>query len=123
MLAQFILICGVSLEGLFVGFSCRNIQGHQSVFKKISLVVLLVLCLYPLSTMDVRLSDLDFYRRRAELWDRRRIAIDQNVNDGKNNLIVTALDSHAEIAELTNDINYIPSEKEDVKNLDYFNNN
>jgi hypothetical protein len=106
MLAQFILICGVCLEGLIIGYSLRHIKGNLSVVKIISLGVLFVLCLYPLSTLDDRLAGLEFYRNRAGLWDIREIAIDKLVDKGENNLVVPALDSHAEIAELTDDINY-----------------
>jgi hypothetical protein len=106
MLAQFILICGVSLEGLIIGYSLRHIKGNPSIVKIISLGVLFILCLYPLSNMDDRLAGLEFYRNRARLWDIREIAIDKLLDKGENNLVVPALDSHAEIAELTDDINY-----------------
>ena len=92
--------------GLVIGYSIRHFKGYTAVLKKTSLVVLFVLCLYPLSKLDDRLADLEFYRKRAGLWDNREIAIDKLLDNGETNLVVPALDSHAEIAELTDDINY-----------------
>lgn len=106
MLAQFILICGVSLEGVVFGLLIQKFLYSYSPIRVSSLFFILVFCSYPLSTLDVRRSDLNFYNNRAELWDMRQVEINNKLNEGQKNLSVTALDSFAEIAELGDDANY-----------------
>ena len=62
--------------------------------------------MYPLLTLDVRQSELLFYQNRAASWDKRNTEIKNQIELGKNDLAVSALDSFAEIAELRDDSSY-----------------
>ena len=106
MLAQFILIFGISLEGVVIGLMIQEYFYVHSYIRLSSLFFILIMYMYPLSTLDVRQSDLSYYKNRADLWDEREIEINNKLNDGQKNLSVSALDSFADIAELRDDETY-----------------
>jgi len=106
MFAQFILICGISLEGVVLGFLFQKLLFIYRPIRVVGLFLILIFCVYPLSTLDVRQSDLRFYKNRATLWDKRNKEINDQIEMGKKNLLVSALDSFAEIAELRDDSRY-----------------
>jgi len=106
MLAQFVLICGVSMEGVILGLLFQKFLYIYQSIRVASLFLILILYMYPLSTLDVRQSDLRYYINRAALWDKRNVEINNQINIKKNNLSVSALDSFAEIAELRDNASY-----------------
>ncbi|MCD6576509.1 MAG: hypothetical protein J7K66_00675 [Anaerolineaceae bacterium] len=106
MLAQFVLISGISMEGIITGLVLQKISYFNHPFCTVSLFLILVLDIYPLTTLDVRKSDLRYYINRAALWDARDMEIISQIGKKKSNLSVTALDSFAEIAELRGDAGY-----------------
>jgi len=106
MFAQIILICGISLEGVVLGFLFQKLLFIYQPIRVVGLFLILIFCMYPLSTLDVRQSDLRFYKNRAALWDKRNKEINDQIEMGKKNLLVSALDSFAEIAELRDDSRY-----------------
>jgi len=106
MLAQVVLICGVSAEGVILGLLFQKFLYIFQPIRVASLFLILIFYMYPLSTLDVRQSDLRDYLNRAALWDKRNVEIINQITIGKNNLSVSALDSFAEIAELRDDVSY-----------------
>ena len=106
MLAQVVLICGVSMEGVIFGLLMKKLLYIFQPIRVASLFLILIFYMYPLSTLDVRQSDLRYYINRADLWDKRNVEINIQINSGQNNLLVSALDSFEEIAELRGDTNY-----------------
>jgi len=106
MFAQIVLICGISLEGAVLGLFFQKPLFFYQPVRMAGLFLILILCMYPLSTLDVRQSDLRFYQNRADLWDKRNEEINDQIAMGKSNLSVSALDSFAEIAELRDDSSY-----------------
>jgi len=104
--AQIVLICGISLEGAVLGLLFQKLLYVYQPIRMIGLFLILVFCMYPLSTLDVRQSDLRFYQKRAALWDKRNKEINDQIEMERNNLSVSALDSFAEIAELRDDSSY-----------------
>jgi len=106
MLAQFILICGMSMEGVILGLIFQKLFYIYKPIRVASLFLIFILYVYPLSTLDVRQSDLRYYLSRAALWDKRNAEINDQINMGKYIISVSALDSFAEIAELRDDESY-----------------
>ena len=106
MLAQFVLICGISMEGVFLGLLFQKFLYTYQRIRLACLLLILIFYMYPLSTLDVRQSDLRYYLNRAALWDKRNAEINDQIAKGKINLSVSALDSFAEIAELRDDAGY-----------------
>jgi len=106
MLAQFILICGISMEGVVFGLFFQKFLYIYQPIRMVTLFLILFLFMYPLSTLDVRQSELRDYLNRAALWDKRNAEINDQIDMGKNNLSVPALDSFSEIAELRDDAGY-----------------
>jgi len=106
MFAQFVLIIGISLEGVVLGLLFQKLLFIYQPIRMAGLFLILVFCMYPLSTLDVRQSDLRFYKDRAALWDARNTEIYGQIDMGQNSLSVSALDSFAEIAELRDDPSY-----------------
>ncbi len=106
MLAQVVLICGVSAEGVILGLLFQKFLYIYQPIRVASLFLILISYMYPLSTLDVRQSNLRDYLNRAALWDKRNVEIINQITIGKNNLSVSALDSFAEIAELRDDVSY-----------------
>ena len=106
MLAQVVLICGVSMEGVILGLLFQKYLYIYQSIRVASLFLILIFTMYPLSTLDVRQSDLRYYINRAALWDKRNVEIKNQITMGKNNLSVSALDSFEEIAELRDDTSY-----------------
>jgi len=106
MFAQIVLICGVSLEGAVLGLLFQKLLYIYQPNRMVGLFLILVFCMYPLLTLDVRQSDLRFYQNRAALWDKRNKEINNQIEMRRNNLSVSALDSFAEIAELRDDSSY-----------------
>jgi hypothetical protein len=106
ILAQVVLICGVSMEGVILGLLFQKFLYIFQPIRMASLFLILIFSMYPLSTLDVRQSDLRYYINRAALWDKRNVEINNQITIGKNNLSVSALDSFAEIAELKDDVSY-----------------
>ncbi len=106
MLAQFVLICGISMEGVFLGLLFQKFLYTYQRIRLACLFLILIFYMYPLSTLDIRQSDLRYYLNRAALWDKRNVEINDQIAKGKINLSVSALDSFAEIAELRDDAGY-----------------
>ena len=106
MFAQIVLICGISLEGAVLGLLFQKLLYISQPIRVAGLFLILIFCMYPLSTLDVRQSDLRFYQNRAALWDKRNTEINDQTKMGKNDLSVSALDSFAEIAELRDESSY-----------------
>jgi len=70
------------------------------------LFLFLITVLYPVTTIGGRISELQFYRTRASLWDQQYNQIEDQLDLGSSALMVTALDSYAEIAEMRPDPNF-----------------
>ena len=103
MLAQIVLVLGIFSEGVVVGLFFQKYFYDSQILRLISLILILLFCLYPLSTLQTRISEMSVYSNRAELWDNRNYDIRSQIDLGKTVLIVSALDSFSEIAELNQD--------------------
>ena len=100
MLANFpLMLCFAGLGFLF-GVSSGRFIRLKSIF---STIALLLLALYPLQLMREQMADLKFNQQRARLWDQQAIQIINQRMSGQRNLEVSALDSDAEIAEMSAD--------------------
>ncbi len=106
MLAQFVLIYGISMEGVILGLLFQSFLFVYPSVRMASIFLIFILFMYPLSTLDVRQSDLRYYLNRAALWDKRNAEINYQIDIGKVDLSVFALDSFEEIAELMDNANF-----------------
>jgi len=103
MLAQIALIGAVSSAGSLVGWliSLPNIMNKS--FKIGAVAGMIILAFYPLRAYQYRLSELGFYRMRAADWDENNVQIVSQINQGNTEIVIPALDSFAEIAEMRPD--------------------
>jgi len=106
MLAQFILIFGVCFEGIILGWLMGTFLNQYDLIKIVGLVLFLIAAFYPVTTIAARISEVQFYRDRAGLWDQQYNEIEEQISMGSSAITVTALDSHAEIAEMRAETNF-----------------
>ncbi|MDO9546030.1 MAG: DUF6056 family protein [Pelolinea sp.] len=99
MLAHIILVLGIFLEGVVIGLFFQKLFSQSQILRLVGLI-LIVVNLYPLSTIKKRITEINMYANRAALWDSRDSDIRSQIDSGKTDLIVNALDSFSEIAEL-----------------------
>jgi len=100
MLANMVLVLGVFIEGLLFGFIFRKIIKRKKYQKIAASVLLIIFALYPLLSLPDITSMIKFYQERARLWDLQQTEIKRQIDQGKTNLEVSALDAFAEIAEM-----------------------
>ena len=103
MLAHIILVLGIFIEGVVIGLFFQKYFYDSKILRSISLITILLYCFYPLSTLQTRITEMSIYANRAVLWDSRNYDIQSQVDLGKTILVVRALDSFSEIAELNQD--------------------
>ena len=72
-------------------------------FKIGAVAGMIILAFYPLRAYQYRLSELGFYRMRAADWDENNVQIVSQINQGNTEIVIPALDSFAEIAEMRPD--------------------
>ncbi len=100
MLALMVLVLGVFVEGIFIGtLLARYVIKRRWAYNGFSILIIL-LSLYPLLSIPDLLELMTFYQKRAQLWDMQQEEILAQINQGETALVVTALDAHAEIAEM-----------------------
>jgi len=100
MLANFpLMLCFAGLGFLF-GLPIGRFVRLKPI---ILAVVLLLLALYPLQLMREQMADIKFNQHRARLWDQQALQIANQRMSGQSDLEVSALDSEAEIAEMSAD--------------------
>jgi len=103
MLAHILLVLGIFLEGVVMGLFFQKYFYDSQILRSISLILVLLFSLYPLSTIKTRITEMSIYAKRAALWDSRNSEIRSQIDLGETVLIVRALDSFSEIAELNQD--------------------
>ena len=100
MLGLMVLVCAVFAEGFLLGIiSSLFLPGSQWVRIFVGFA-LLGLSIYPLRSLPGISTMINFYRERAGLWDQQQEEIFTQISAGQQDLVVTALDAHAEIAEM-----------------------
>lgn len=106
MFAHFVMVSGIILYGLFLGFIFRDFFIQKSRWKEILLLGVIILCLYPLRSINMLWKDSQTARVRAQQWDQRHGVILDLTALGEDNLEVKVLDSFAQIAELGDDASF-----------------
>ena len=79
---------------------------HRKVLSWLSIVILLILSLYPLKGAWAERQQLPQWKAIAQAWDQRNAQILDKIDKGETSLTVQALDSIGTVAELTDDPNY-----------------
>jgi hypothetical protein len=100
MLALIVLVVGVFCEGFLLGSMGLQFKRLPSACRFAALVIVILLSLYPLLSVASILNMKAFYQKRAVLWDLQQSEILAQIARGETDLVVTALDAHAEIAEM-----------------------
>ena len=100
MLALIVLVMGIFAEGFSLGLLGLSIFRPTSTSRMVAIALVLTLSIYPLFSLQPLSVMRDFYRSRASLWDQQQEEILMQIASGENNLVVTALDAYAEIAEM-----------------------
>jgi hypothetical protein len=100
MLALIVLVMGIFSIGFSLGLLGVSILRPTLRLRMIAIVLVLILSVYPLYSLQSISVMRDFYRSRASLWDQQQEEILKQIASGETDLVVTALDAHAEIAEM-----------------------
>jgi hypothetical protein len=103
--AWFILVAMIIGQGLVLGLSLGLLQQRSQELapislRAVSLLILVVLSLFPLYSSRKVWADLPDYRQRAQAWDGRDTQIRTLVGQGQQEITVTAYDSIAGLMEL-----------------------
>ncbi len=106
MLAHSVMVSGMILYGLFLGFIFKDFFIQGSRWKEILLVAVLILSLYPLRSVNRLWGEVQTAKDRAQQWDQRNGVILDQIALGEDNLKVQAFDSFDQIAELGNDSSF-----------------
>ncbi len=106
MIGRFVTVLVVMLAGFGAGVLSQDWFSHRKIFSWLSIIVLLILNLYPLKGAWAEWQQLPQWKTVAQAWDRRNAQILDKIDEGETSLTVQALDSIGTVAELTDDPNY-----------------
>lgn len=90
---------------VYQNWRSRNPKFQVNKLKSFVAFVLVILSFYPMRGALVTLASVPETKARAQAWDARADAIEQEKASGKQDLVVTALDSYGKIRELSDDPN------------------
>jgi len=100
MLARFILVVGILIMGIAIGCVIKQRWQLSMKVKNLSSAFFLLLILYPLRSLPIQWNNFIHSGARASAWDSRHTWIREKILGGEQHLIVNALDSFSEIAEM-----------------------
>jgi hypothetical protein len=101
--AHYLITITLVFEGAFLGMWLSQVKWRffSAVrFEYISILILLILAVYPFRASLQAIQDIPAYRRRAEKWDARESQINTLVAQGKTDLMVVQLDGVDGVKEL-----------------------
>lgn len=96
----------VMVEGLIMGISLgllhqRSREDVSMGLKSASLLLLLVVSLFPLYSTRKVINVMPTFMQRAEAWDNRDVQIRLQAEQGQKNITVTGFDSYAGLLEIS----------------------
>ncbi len=100
MLALMVLVSAIFAEGFLLAYLVNPYLSKQRSLRLLTAIAMLILSFYPLLALKDISEMISFYRERAQLWDRQQGEILGQIELGQSDLVVTALDAYAEIAEM-----------------------
>jgi hypothetical protein len=106
MLALMILVLGVFSEGVLLGHFLTSMGFINQPLHVLAGIAVLLLSMYPLLAIPDISAMIRFYQARAELWDQQQQEILAQIGQGQQDLVVMALDAHAEMAEMREDSSF-----------------
>ncbi len=106
MIGRFVTVLMVMLAGFGAGSLSQDWFSHRKVLSWLSIVILLILSLYPLKGAWSERQQLSQWKAIAQAWDQRNAQILDKIDKGETSFTVQALDSIGTVAELTDDPNY-----------------
>jgi hypothetical protein len=106
MLALMILVLGVFSEGVLFGHILTLMGFINQPLHVLAGIAVLLLSMYPLLAIPDISAMIRFYQARAELWDQQQQEILAQIRQGQQDLVVMALDAHAEMAEMREDSSF-----------------
>lgn len=104
--ATVFMVIMVMVEGLILGISLgllhqRSSEGLPVGLKTVSLLLLIMVCLFPLYSIRKVVKELPVFEQRAEAWDKRDLELRTLAAQGKKNITVTGFDSYAGLLEIS----------------------
>jgi hypothetical protein len=106
MLALMILVLGVFSEGVLLGHFLTSMGFINQPLHVLAGIAVLLLSMYPMLAIPDISAMIRFYQARAELWDQQQQEILAQIGQGQQDLVVMALDAHAEMAEMREDSSF-----------------
>ena len=100
MLALMVLVLSVFSEGFLLGIFLARMRFLIQAKHILAGSALIIMSIYPLLALPDISAMIRFYQRRAALWDQQQQEIVTQIGQGRQDLIVMALDAHAEMAEM-----------------------
>ena len=103
--AMVFMVIMIIIEGLILGISLgllhqRSEERVPAGLRLVTLMLLLVMSVYPLYSTRKVLNEFPKYQQRAEVWDNRDAQIRKMIKLGQTDITVTALDSYAGLLEM-----------------------
>jgi hypothetical protein len=104
--ATVFMVVMVMVEGLIMGISLgllhqRSREGIPIGLKAGTLLLLMMVSLFPLYSTRKVINEIPTYRQRAEAWDSRDAQIRLQAEQGQKNINVTGFDSFAGLLEIS----------------------
>lgn len=106
MLARFMTGMGIAAHGLLSGWFIRGVTPGINAFHFATGIILLLLLLYPLRPVPKVVREIEIARERAAVWDERDLGVRKDIDRGESVILVRALDSFSQIAELRADSDF-----------------
>jgi hypothetical protein len=106
MLGRFVTILSMTVAGFSAGILSHRWMDRVVDTCLMSIVILLLLSIYPLKGAWVEWQQLPQWKAVAQAWDERHAEILDRIETDENSLTVRAFDSIGSVAELTADPNY-----------------
>jgi hypothetical protein len=103
MLAHIMLVLGITCAGTIIGTLLKKSKLNSRIPTAVKLVIVLLFCLYPLTSLKNHVEQISASIYRAKVWDDRNADILSQMDQGISDVTVRALDSFSEIAELSAD--------------------
>jgi len=100
MLALMVLSSGIFFEGFLIGLTLEKYFRNRRLFQIFSAIGIVLLSVYALFSLPDLKQMIIFYKKRADGWDQQQQEIITQIDQGQKDLVVTALDAHADIAEM-----------------------
>jgi len=100
MLALMVLSSGIFFEGFLIGLTLEKFFRNRRLFQIFSAISIVLLSVYALFSLPDLKQMIIFYKKRADGWDQQQQEIITQIDQGQKDLVVTALDAHADIAEM-----------------------